>query len=340
MQIYINTPGCQLHIRDRQLVVTPPEGAAQWYPLSKVDSLFLHRNCLLSAEIAFAAVDYDLDVQFVDRKGNPKARLWSNRFGSISVIRKQQALFSQSPAATPWVQQLLSEKCAQQIATLLSLQQPDGRTIATDTIGKIELLRQRITDLSAPSLQEAASQLRGLEAAASKSYFQALNQQLPMAYRFAQRSRQPALDMFNCLLNYAYGILYGRVESALIRAGIDPFVGIFHRDEYNRPVLVYDQIERYRHWADYVVARLCQQEVIFKEFFDVENTSFWLNSYGKRILIQAMTDYLEEVVPLNGLSRSRGTHIDLAAQQLATFFKGWEAAELPKVETTRPSDEL
>lgn len=338
MQIYINTPGCQLHIRDRQLVVTPPEGAPQGYPLSKLNTLFIHRNCLLSAEIAFAAAEYDLDVQFVDRRGHPKARLWSNRFGSISVIRKQQALFSQSPDATRWVQQLLSEKCAQQVATLLSLQLPEGRTIATDTIGKIDLLRQRIEALSAPSLPEAASQLRGLEAAASKNYFQALNQQLPMAYQFAQRSRQPALDMFNCLLNYAYGILYGRVESALIRAGIDPFVGIFHRDEYNRPVLVYDQIERYRHWADYVVARLCQQEVIFKEFFEVENTSFWLNSYGKRILIQAMTDYLEEVVPLNGLSRSRGTHIDLAAQQLATYFKGWKATGIEDEKPTPSSD--
>ena len=130
--------------------------------------------------------------------------------------------------------------------------------------------------------------------------------------------------MFNCLLNYSYGILYGKVEQALIRAGVDPFIGIFHRDEYNRPVLVYDVIERFRHWADFVVSKLCRQEVIFMEFFEVEQGAFWLNEYGKRILIQSFFDYLEEVIHWQGLQRSRATHIELAAQNLASFLKAFE----------------
>jgi CRISPR-associated protein Cas1 len=61
-------------------------------------------------------------------------------------------------------------------------------------------------------------------------------------------------------------MLYGHCESALIHAGLDPFIGIMHRDEYNRPVLVYDFIEQFRHWADYVVCHLCLQEVVCEEF--------------------------------------------------------------------------
>jgi CRISPR-associated protein Cas1 len=324
MQLYINTPGCELAIRDRQLVITPPDGEVQVYPLTVVETLFLTRKCQLTTEVLFSAMEHDWDVQFVDRRGSPKARLWSNRFGSISLIRKNQAQFSRSTAAFSWVQQLLQEKCAQQAATLLSLQTDEAQQFLADTVGKMDQMAQRLAALPVAPLVEAASQLRGLEAAASKLYFQTLSKLLPPAYQFGARTRQPALDMFNCLLNYAYGMLYGTVETALIRAGIDPFVGIFHRDEYNRPVLVYDQIERYRHWADYVVSRLCQQEVIFLEFFDVENEAFWLNAYGKRILIQAMTDYLEEVVSLQGLQRSRLTHIEIAAQQLATLFKSYK----------------
>ncbi|MBK7886877.1 MAG: CRISPR-associated endonuclease Cas1 [Bacteroidetes bacterium] len=125
--------------------------------------------------------------------------------------------------------------------------------------------------------------------------------------------------MFNCLLNYTYGILYGKVESALIKAGIDPSIGIHHRDDYNKPVFVYDVIEKYRVWADNVVISVCMQEVIFIEFFDVEDGAFWLNNEGKRILIQAFNDYIDEIIVLNGLSRSRATHIDLEMQQLASF---------------------
>ena len=324
MQIYVNTPGCKVSVRDGQLVVRPPEGEVQQVPLVQVESLFIHRSCLLTAEVAFAAVEHDIDVQFSDRRGKPVARLWSGRFGSISVIRKKQALFSQSPQAVIWVQQLLAEKCEHQTATLLSL--PDSREeyLVQEVTLKIMDVRKRLLEERQESLSEAAPRLRSLEAAASKYYFQTLNSLLPAQYRYEQRSQHPARDMFNCLLNYAYGILYGKVEEALIRAGVDPFVGIFHRDEYNRPVLVYDVIERFRHWADFVVCKLCRQEVIFIEFFEVEQGAYWLNEYGKRILIQTFTDYMEEVIVWQGLQRSRTTHILLSAQNLATFFKGFE----------------
>lgn len=132
-----------------------------------------------------------------------------------------------------------------------------------------------------------------------------------------------APDAFNCLLNYTYGMLYGHCESALIKAGIDPFVGVMHRDEYNRPVLVYDFIELFRAWADYVVCHLLVQEVVFDEFFDREPTAdgYWLNTTGKRILIQSFNDYLAEIVTVAGLSRSRLNHLTLEAQKLASMLK-------------------
>ena len=36
----------------------------------------------------------------------------------------------------------------------------------------------------------------------------------PNRYKFEGRSRNPAKDEFNTLLNYAYGILYSKVEKA------------------------------------------------------------------------------------------------------------------------------
>lgn len=328
MQVYINTPGCKISIKEGHLVVYPPKtdeaAEVQRVPLRQIETVFVHRATLLTAELAFAAVEHDIDVQFVDRRGKPEARLWSSRFGSISVIRKKQALFAQSDQALLWVRQLLAEKCEQQAALLLSLPAPAEEQMTSDAAIKIVEYRKRILAVSGERLADVAPQLRALEAAASKVYFQTLSALMPPQYRFAQRSQHPATDMFNCLLNYCYGILYGKVEHALIRAGVDPFIGVFHRDDYNRPVFVYDVIEKFRHWADFVVCRLCRQEVIFIEFFDVEQGAFWLNTYGKRILIQAFADYMDEVVSLQKMERSRNTHIDLTAQGLATFFKGFE----------------
>ena len=143
---------------------------------------------------------------------------------------------------------------------------------------------------------------------------------LPDEYKFEGRSQHPATDVFNCLLNYGYGVLYGKVEGALIKAGLDPYVGIMHREDYNRPVLVFDVIEKYRVWIDYVVYKLLQQRVINEDCYIIkEDGSYWLDGLGKRILIQSINDYFDEVVNISGVNRSRLNHIDINAQKLAQY---------------------
>lgn len=145
---------------------------------------------------------------------------------------------------------------------------------------------------------------------------------LPEKYRFNVRSQHPAMDIVNAFLNYGYGILYGKVEGALIRAGIDPYIGALHRDEYNRPVLVYDVIEIYRVWVDYVVFHLAKQEVINEDFYSVKSDgSYWLESLGRRVIIQSMNDYLDEIVEIEGVKRSRMTHLNSYCKKLAQDFK-------------------
>ena len=167
--------------------------------------------------------------------------------------------------------------------------------------------------------------LRGWEGVSSKIYFEILNLFIPKTYRFDIRSQHPAMDPINALLNYGYGLLYGKIEGALIKAGIDPYVGILHRDNYNRPVLVYDVIEIYRVWIDYVVYSLAIQQVITDEYYSVqEDGSYWLEPLGRRVLIQSVNDYLDEVIEQRGVSRSRVTQISLYAQNLAQTFKKFE----------------
>ena len=115
--------------------------------------------------------------------------------------------------------------------------------------------------------------------------------------------------------------MYGKIESALIKAGIDPYIGVFHRDDYARPVLVFDIIEKYRVWIDYVVVSLVSQEAIDEECYSIRSDgSYWLEVLGKRILIQSVNDYMEEVINLIGTERSRGYHIQLYANELAQIF--------------------
>src|SRR5690606_13178328 len=76
------------------------------------------------------------------------------------------------------------------------------------------------------NLNEVAATFRGWEGTASRGYFYCISLILPEEYEFKKRMQHPAYDRFNACINYMYGILYGMIEVALIKAGIDPYMGV------------------------------------------------------------------------------------------------------------------
>lgn len=80
-------------------------------------------------------------------------------------------------------------------------------------------------------------------------------------------------------------MFYGKVEGVLIKVGIDFYVGIFYWDDYNWLVFVFDVIECYWVWVDYVVIQLCCQEVFLEECFVECNGVIWFEGLGKCIFI-------------------------------------------------------
>ncbi|GAB2801419.1 hypothetical protein GCM10027275_54440 [Rhabdobacter roseus] len=324
MQLIISQVGAALSVRGGRYFIRTRE-QEQYVPVHEVRSICLHPATQLTHEVIMTALDQNTDLLFFDRTGFPAARVWGHQFGSIATIRKNQLSFALSPDGTDWVRTLLHRKADNQQALLSLLALRRQVPVPEAALQTLRHYKNKIRYHQAPDRAELFGSFRGFEGIMSKHYFRALSELLPEAYRFERRSRQPAADAFNALLNYAYGMLYAHIETALIKAGLDPFVGVMHRDEYNRPVLVYDLIEPYRLWADFVVCHLCQQEVVTADFFEVQNgTHYWLDQPGKRILIQSMNDYLHELVVLDGLSRSRLVHLEREAQQLAARLKKYE----------------
>ncbi len=325
MQLDITKRGGKLGVQDGRFRVSWSE-AEEFFPAEQVRRIMLHPATALTHEAVKLAIQQEVEIMLIDGTGFPFARVWSPRFGSISTIRKNQVHFAVAPEALTWIKGELIAKLENQ-TVLLSLLQPEDPTLLPTlqaSGAKIEDYRQRVEAIEAESLAEAAPTLRGLEGNSSRIYFQAISQALPEVYQFEGRSRRPAQDMFNALLNYAYGMLYGLIEGVLIKVGLDPYLGIFHRDDYGRPVLVYDMIERYRLWAEYVVVFLCMDRAVFIEYFDLRDEGFWLNRDGKRLLIHSVNDYLHEVVEIGSLARSRLVHLELRAQAFAQELKQFE----------------
>jgi CRISPR-associated protein Cas1 len=321
MQLVLDTYGTSLQIENEQFLVKGKSGR-QVIPVHSISSIVVNNGVKISTDAIFLAIDKEIDLIFIDKSGKPKGRIWSIQYGSISTIRKAQIEFLYTSMAIQWVKDLIITKLNNQVALLVSLQAAEEvqRRRIQKAIDAIEDHKIKIIKMDGEHLTDMAPAIRGWEGAATRRYFEAVATFMPSGYQFEGRSQHPATNKFNALLNYGYGMLYGKVEGALIKAGLDPYTGVFHRDEYNRPVLVYDVIEKYRVWADHVVIQLCCSDIFIEECFSERNGSVWLEGLGKRILIQSVNDYLDEIIDRNGLQRSRHTHILLEAQELATQF--------------------
>lgn len=326
MELVLNTFGTSLSRENDGFLITYKDGK-QRLPVVGIRSIQISRGAQITSDAVLLAIENEIEIVFMDKSGNPVGRVWSPRYGSISTIRKGQLNFSFSKEALTWIKEVIRQKIENQQALLLMMDTPDYSLAKTreKNISRLEDYRQKIASIDGDIVSDVASKLRGWEGIASKIYFDTLNLFIPEEYRFDTRSQHPATDALNAFLNYGYGILYSRIEGALIKAGIDPYIGILHRDDYNRPVLVYDVIELYRIWVDYVVYKLATQRAITEEFYSVkEDGSYWLEGLGRRVLIQSLNDYMEEVITTKGVSRTRLTQIQLYAQSLAQKFKNFE----------------
>lgn len=323
MELVLNTYGVSLN-RDNEAFVISSKDGKRRIAVTGLKTIHIGKGAQITSDAVMLAIENEIELLFIDKCGTPVGRVWSPKYGSISTIRKGQVNFIFTQDAVEWIKEIIIRKIENQQALLLMMSSHDPATenITQKNISRLSDYQAKIKRLSGEVVPDIAAQLRGWEGLASKVYFETLNLHIPKELRFDTRSQHPANDIMNAFLNYGYGLLYGKIESALIKAGIDPYVGILHRDDYNRPVLVYDIIELYRVWVDYVIYGIASQRVITDDFYSIrEDGSYWLEALGRRVLIQSLNDYLEESITLNGITRSRATHIQLYTQSLAQTFK-------------------
>jgi CRISPR-associated protein Cas1 len=261
------------------------------------------------------AAQHNIAVLIYNNKGKVLARVWQTHFGSHSAIRIQQLQFSKNQKAIDYMQQLLTAKAELQLSNLKYLKdrKPGYANALAHPIGHFE---NYLHQFKTQSVSEKPLLLYG-EAKLSKIYWAAIALILESYTGFTGRSRRPARDKFNALLNYYYGILYGMVEGALLAAGLDPHIGMLHRDEYNTPSFVFDCIEPFRPWADKLLIEQTLAHQLHETWFEKTNEGIVLAKEGKKNVIPAFFDYMNERTYFNHKRIKRKDQIQHLATTLA-----------------------
>jgi CRISPR-associated protein Cas1 len=264
------------------------------------------------------AMENNIDIVFLDDFGNPYGRIWHPKLGSTTLIRRRQLEISETEKGLNLAVDWIKTKFTNQIELLKRLREtrPQKSAEITDYISKLENTMASLNSLSG-TIDENRGTIMGIEGSGGRIYFEVLNFLMPDRFKFDGRSRNPAKDEFNCLLNYSYGVLYSMVEKACIIAGLDPYVGFIHTDHYNKKSFVFDLIENYRIWADENVVNMFAGRKIKAEHFDKIPNGLTLNKEGKAELLTSYNNYLDESIRYNNRNIKRNNIIQFDCHRIA-----------------------
>ena len=300
MQLHLNTYGTYLHVKEEmfEIKIKQKDGKVEKHPVAahKVKSIWIGQGIALSSDAIALAVKHNIDVVLLEKSGNPIGRFWHSKLGSTTKIRKKQLIISDNNYGLKVIKTWLCEKICNQINFYKELKKHRQKheDLLNESITKAGAYIDKINALEGASANVVADQLRAFEGNAGRIYFQTLSKLLPAQYQFSKRSFRPAEDPFNAFLNYAYGMLYSHVDRVLTLAGLDAYVGILHRDDYNYKSMVYDFIEPFRIFGEAPVYRLFTGKKVKVEHTEEIENGFTLVKPGKVLLVESFNKYFME----------------------------------------------
>ncbi|MFN0160672.1 MAG: CRISPR-associated endonuclease Cas1, partial [Burkholderiales bacterium] len=246
--------------------------------------------------------------------------------GMRSDLRRQQALRRNDPEMLRVGLDMLAAKVANQASVLRYFARYRKRTdeaayrslaaSAENVRGLAELLAA--LDSSSAGVRAAAM---GYEGRAAASYWAAFGSLIPGDLAFPRRHTRHATDPVNSAVNYVYGVLYGEVWKAVIRAGLDPYFGIMHGSERDQGSLIFDLIEEFRApAADRLVLGMIGRG--FQPLLDKEGR---LRSGARHKLVHAFHKQWRRPLHWRGRRRALAEVLDLQVASLRkTYLDGAE----------------
>lgn len=161
--------------------------------------------------------------------------------------------------------------------------------------------------------------MRGLEGIAARKTFAQIGSWIESPdFQWHGRKRRPP-DRINSLLNFAYHLLFCRINVLVRAAGLNPFLGFLHEPNEHYEALVCDIQELFRASIDRFVVKLVNLGMIKAEDFIENLQGFWLMRTAKNQFLSEFTKELDRQ-PHNHNLTSLNQALSLQVDSVRDFF--------------------
>ncbi len=165
------------------------------------------------------------------------------------------------------------------------------------SIRQIEVLTKQI--LEAKSI----GNLMGLEGNARQTYYNAFGKIIE-TFPWNGRRKQPPTDELNALISFGNSLCYTVVLDAIYNSQLNPTLSYLHEPGTRRYSLALDISEIFKPiLVDRLIFRLCNRREIRPEHFDRVDEACFLSPSGRRIVVEAWEDRLQQSIQHRKLNR-------------------------------------
>ena len=256
--IHIFRPGLSIGLSKNRFTLKEKGKIIKYFPKNKIKRILIEgRNVAISTNIIKEAAKLNIHIDFIDKKANPYANIIFYNSSTSQIIHKQ-ALILNTPKQLELAKSFVIGKLKNQRNYIKYL---NKYYKAFDK--EIKLIDEIIKKTNKADNIES---LRGFEGSGAVNYWKCVGK-IADVENF-ERVTKGAKDLINSSLNYAYAILYGKVQYALVLAGVSLHISFLHALDSNKPTLVFDMIEEFR---AYIVDRIIFAMLSKNEKLEIKN---------------------------------------------------------------------
>jgi len=289
--------------------------------------LVVSEGVSVSSDLIYECGTRGIPITFLTFAGEPYATVVSASLTGTVATRREQLLAYFDERGVKLAAAFARGKLANQVNLLRYVGKyrkeahPQVYEALREAATEIQDTAAGLDRLGGNRLDEVRDTIMGIEGRAASRYWEAVRHVIPEEYGWTKREHRGATDVVNCLLNYAYGILYGQIERAIVLAGLDPYGGYLHVDRPGKPSLTLDLIEEFRQMvADRVILALLGRGSDLRM-----DSPGRLDSATRRLVSSKIFERLETEEPYEGRRHKLRTIMQSQARHLATFVRGERA---------------
>jgi CRISPR-associated protein Cas1 len=317
--------------KDGANIVVEVEGVERGRaPIHLIGGLICFTRAGMSPALMAACAESGVAVSFLTPNGRFQARVEGPRTGNVLLRRAQYRAADDPAMAVPFARGVVAAKAANQRTVIRRALRDHRAKLSADAAAALTEADLRLGDSARRAvLANEVASLRGIEGEAAAAYFAAFRHLVRVedaAFSFGGRSRRPALNRMNALLNFAYALLGHDCRSALEAVGLDPQVGLLHADRPGRASLALDLVEEFRPViADRLALSLVNRGQLRAGDFEIEAAGgVTLREDARKLVLAAWAERKKEDIrhPFLGETMTLGLMPHIQAQLLARHLRG------------------